>query len=269
MNFFTGFFKGFGNCFKAFELIFNKGLWPFLLYPLVVWIITWLLAVFGIIALADFVSETIKSYLSFDSIPETGHWLSSAKPYLAGTLGFMAALAIKIIFWFISGTFSKYILLIILSPMFALLSELTEEKLTGNKFPFSFAQLMKDILRGILITLRNLSIELGLIIACMILTFFLPFLSFVTIPFLLFVSWYFTGFTMMDYNAERHKLSGGDSASFIRANKGYTCGIGSVYWLFMILPFFIGDIIGITFGPALAVVGATLSFLEVRKSEEI
>ena len=264
MNFFSGFFKGFGNCFKAFNIIFNKGLWPFLFYPLVIWVITWLLTLLGITLLAEFISDWVKDHFSFDNIPEQGHWLSFAKPFLTGYLSIVVLFVIKILFWFISGTFSKYILLLILSPLFALLSELTEEKLTRNKFPFSFFQLLKDILRGIRITLRNLSIELGIIIVCMILSF-IPFVGFITVPFLLFVSWYFTGFTMLDYNAERHKLKAGESTRFIRNNKGYACGIGAIYWLFMLLPFFIGDIVGLMFGPALAAVGATISFLELRK----
>jgi CysZ protein len=256
MNFFTGFIKGFGNCFKAFELIFNKGLWPFLLYPLAIWLVTWILTLFGITLLSVYLTGLIKDLFNIEDS--------------SGFFAAIIAILIKISLFLISGTFSRYILLIVLSPLFALLSEKAEEKLTGAHFPFSFKQLCKDILRGILITLRNitlrnLSIEFGIIILCMILSFFFAPVALITIPFLLFVSWYFTGFTMLDYSAERHKLKAGESTDLIRLNKGYACGIGCVYWLFMILPFFIGDIIGVMFGPAVAVVGATISFLEIRK----
>lgn len=266
MSFFTGFFKGFGNCFKAFDTIFNKGLWPFLFYPLVIWALTWLLSIYGILVLADFASEAIKEWLSFENIPDSGHWLSFAKPFLSGTIGFMAGLAIKIIFWFISGTITKYIILMVMSPLFALLSEKAEEKLTGKSFPFSFVQLLKDIVRGVLISLRNMCIELSIITIVSVITFFAPFIGILTAPLLLFVSWYFIGFTMMDYSCERHKLKIRESLRFIRSNMGLACGIGCVYWLFMNLPFFTGDIIGMMFGPSLAVVGATLSFLEIRKA---
>ena len=252
MNFFTGFFKGFGNCFKAFSLIFNKGLWPFLLYPLIIWLITWILTLFGITLLADYLTSLIKDLFNIEDSK--------------GTLAVVIGLLIKISLFLISGTFSRYILLIILSPLIALLSEKAEEAISGTQFPFSIKQFSKDILRGVLITLRNFSMEMGIIIGCMLLSVFLAPATFITIPFLLFVSWYFTGFTMLDYNSERHKLKAGESTGFIRRNKGYACGIGCVYWLFMILPFFAGDIIGIMFGPAVAVVGATISFLEIRKN---
>lgn len=251
MNFFTGFFKGFGNCFKAFELIFNKGLWPFLLYPLVIWLITWLLTLFGITLLSEYLTGLIKEWFNIEDS--------------TGVLAVVIGLLIKISLFLISGTFSRYILLIILSPLIALLSEKAEEAITGAQFPFSFRQLCKDILRGILITLRNFAIEMGIIIGCMLISVFVAPATFITIPFLLFVSWYFTGFTMLDYNAERHKLKAGESTDLVRRNQGYACGIGCVYWLFMILPFFVGDIVGIMFGPAIAVVGATVSFLEIRK----
>lgn len=267
MNFFSGFFKGFGNCFKAFDVLFNKGLWPFLLYPLVIWLLTWLLTIFGITVLADAFANWATEVLEFDKIPDNGHWLSFAKPFLTGYFSFFVFWVVKILFWFISGTFSKYILLIVLSPLFALLSEIADEKLTGQKFPFSFPQLLKDILRGTLISLRNMMIEFGIIILCFIITLFFPPLIIATTPFLLLVSWYFTGFSLMDYNTERYRYNVSDSIKFIRANMGLVIGIGCVYGLFMSIPTFVGDIIGLMFGPALAALGATISFLEIRNKD--
>lgn len=251
MNFFSGFSKGFVNCFKAFGLIFNKGLWPFLLYPLVIWLVTWILTLFGITLLSDYLTNLIKDFFNIED--------------KTGLFAFFINLFIRISLFLISGTFSRYMLLIILSPLIAMLSEKTEETITGRQFPFSLKQFGKDVIRGILITLRNLALELAIIGLCTLLTFFISPMAILTIPFLLMVSWYFTGFTMLDYNAERYKMRAGESSGFVRANMGYACGIGCVYWLFMILPFFIGDLIGIMFGPAVAVVGATISFLEIQK----
>lgn len=269
MKFFSNFFKAIGNCFKAFSLIFDKGLWPFLFYPLIVWILFWVLTLIGLASLADLLSEWLSKQMNFDAIPENGHWLSWAKPYLTGYFSFIIVWVIKLIFWFISGTFSKYVLLVILSPLFALLSEKTEEKLTGANFPFSFPQLLKDIGRGAAISLRNMLLEYFFIFACFIITLFLPIAVFVTVPLLLFISWYYFGFAMLDYSSERHKSGVGESIKFIRANKGYACGIGFVYWLFMALPTIAGDVIGLMFGPALAVVGATTCFLEIKSVKKM
>jgi len=264
MKFFKDFFKGIGNCFKGFGVLFERGLWPYMFIPLIIWIFLWVASFYGIILMADGISEWISEYIDAESISETGHWLSWARPYLIGKIGFFIGIVLKIIFWFLGGTFIKYILLMVLSPVFALLSESAEEKLTGWKFPFSFLQLLKDIFRGIAISLRNMILEYFFMFACFLLTIIFPPLIIVTAPFLLFLGWYYVGFTLLDYNCERHKFGVAKSSQFIRNNKGYACGIGLVYSFFLGLPFILGSVLGIMFGPAVAVVGATISFLEIN-----
>jgi CysZ protein len=265
MKFFSDFFKAIGNCFKAFSVLFEKGLWPYMFIPLIVWILLWVASIYGFFILASGVSDWLNEKINFNSIPETGHWLSFARPYLLGTFSFLIKLILKILFWLLSGTFIKYALLIILSPVFALLSEKTEEKLTGKNFPFSFSQLIKDIVRGIGMSLRNMLLEYFFIFVCFILSLFFPPLLFVTTPFLLLMGWYFVGFALLDYNSERHKMGIGKSINLMKRNKGYACGIGLVYSFFLALPFIPGHLIGIMFGPAVAVVGGTISFLEINK----
>lgn len=268
MTIFRGFAKGFTNCFKAFSIIFDKGLWPFLIYPLLLWIATLVLSLLGMALLADYLSDWINGYLQWDSIPEAGHWLSFARPFLMAKTGFLVAWVIKILFWFVSSIFSKYLLLILLSPLFALLSEKADEKLTGQSFPFSIGQLLKDIGRGIVISLRNMLLEYFFTFVSAIATLFFAPLGLVAAVFLPLLSAYYVGFAMLDYNCERYRYGVGKSISLIKANKGYAIGIGLVYNLFMLLPFFIGDLIGLMFGPALAVVGATISFIEIKKRME-
>ncbi len=263
MIFFQGLFKAIANCFKGFSLIFDKGLWPYLFYPVIMWLLLLAGSVWLFSILANEVTEYINEQVNVNSIPDSGSWLSFAKPFLTGYFSFIISILIKIIFWFLSGTFVKYLLLILLSPLFSLLSESLEEKLTDNKFPFSATQLMKDILRGIGISLRNMFLEYFFIAACFLVTLFFPPLVIITVPFLCFVSWYYIGFTMLDYNFERHKMNISQSASFTRKNIGTACGIGIVYSLFMLLPFYIG----LFFGPILAVVGATLCFLDLKNTQ--
>jgi CysZ protein len=267
MKFFSDFFKGIANCFKGFGILFNKGLWPYMFFFLLIWLLLWIASLYGVILLADGISDWLKNYFNFDSIPETGHWLSFAKPFL-NKVGFFISWILRFLFWIMSGTLVKYVLLIILSPVFALLSEKTEIKLTGKEFPFSFVQLLKDIFRGITISLRNMLLEYLFIFFGFVICFFLPPMVIIVTPFLLFTGWYFTGFTLLDYNCERHRLRISKSVELIRKNKGYACGIGFVYSLFLALPFLFGDIIGIMCGPALGVIGATLSFLEMNKNNQ-
>lgn len=264
MKFFEGFFKAIGNCFKGFSLIFEKGLWPYLFYPLILWLLMWAASIWLFAGLAVEIADYVKEQLSFNDIPDSGSWLSFAKPFLTGYFSFILAWILKLIFWFVSSTFSKYLILILLSPLFALLSESAEEKINGKNFPFQFKQLLIDIVRGIGISLRNMFLEYFFIVTCFIVTILFPPLAFITAPFLLFVSWYYVGFTMLDYNFERHKMGISQSAKFTRNNMGLACGIGAVYAFFMLFPAFIG----MMFGPVLAVVGATTSFLEIKGKED-
>jgi CysZ protein len=266
MKFFSDFFRGVGNCFRGFSILFEKGLWPYMFYPLIVWILLWVVSIFGLLVAADSISEWLQSYFKFESIPEDGHWLSWARPFLVSKVSIVIGWVLKFLFWVMSGTFVKYILLMVLSPVFALLSEKAEEKLTGVEFPFSFKQLLKDIGRGILISLRNMILEFFFIFICFVVCIFFPPLLFVTTPFLLLLGWYFVGFAILDYNCERHRYGVGQSIDFMKKNRGYVIGIGLVYSFFLALPFLPGQILGMMFGPAVAVIGATVSFLEIRKN---
>ena len=267
----SAFFKGIGIFFKSLEIIFSKGLWHFLFYPILLRILFIVLVSIGLISLSDLLSGYLNDFFLMKNIPDSGHYLSWLKSILTPTAGFLSWIITKIvslmILWILS-TVNKYIILVIISPILSLVSEATEEKLTEKKFPFSFQQLLKDIFRGIIISLRNMSIEYLLFFA----GFFLllipvlgPVLFSIYQIFLLFVSWYFFGFAMMDYNCERHKFSIKRSVDFIWKNKGLISGIGFCYWLLISVPIF-GNWIGFSFAPIMGAVGATVAFNELNKT---
>lgn len=260
MNFFKDLFNAIANCFKSFGLLFEKGLWPYLFYPVLVWLLMWAGSVWLFANLSVAIAGYINEQLDFKTIPDSGSWLSFAKPFLTGWFSTILTWIIKLALLFLSGTVSKYITLILLSPLLSLLSEAAEEKVKGTKYAFNPTQFMKDVLRGITISLRNMLLEYAIIGLCFMITLIFPPLFFITAPFLLVVSWYFTGFTMLDYNFERHKMDISQSVTFTRGHRGTACGIGMVYWLCMLLPF-----IGLMFGPVLAVIGACNSFLDLKQ----
>lgn len=267
MGFFRGLFKGIGHCFKAFALIFEKGLWHYLFYPLLIYLLLWIIGLFTFAGLSSLIAGKISAALHFDHIADSGDLLSFAKPFLTGYFSLIMAWVLKVIFWFVAGTFIKYLSLIFLSPVFALLSEATERKVTGRTYVFSWRRFFKDIVRGVAISLRNMLLEYLFIIACFVLSIVFPPIAFITAPFLLIVSWYFYGFTMLDYNFERHRLGISQSVRFTRANAGLACGVGMMYAFFMSLPGLPGSIAGLAFGPVIAVIGATTSFLEIKQHQ--
>ena len=149
---------------------------------------------------------------------------------------------------------SKYITLIVMSPIMALLSEKTEEIVLNKKFTFSISQLLSDIVRGVLLVIRNSIIEFGLIILC----FFIP-LPFLTAPFLLILSYYFFGFSMLDYYFERQRLDRKQSVAAVRKLKGLAIANGAVFaWIFAI------PIVGVIIVSVLSPVAATLAVIELN-----
>lgn len=268
MTFFSGFGIGASSFFKSWEVLFTKGLWHYLLYPLILRILFWALVLIGMASLKTVIHDYFTDLLTLNSIPDSGHslsWLKSILNPSASVVAWIASSLIGLVIaWFLS-IMDKYIVLIVLSPVLSLASEATDEKLTGKKYPFNFGQLMKDVLRGTVIALRNMFIEYGLFFAGFLLLIIpgLGVLLFAVYEiFLLFVSWYFYGFAMIDYSCERNKMGVRESVRFISKHKGTACGIGFFYWLLFMIPF-----VGFIFAPITSVIGATIAFNEIKARE--
>ncbi len=257
-----GFITAIINSFKAISFIFSNKLSVYYFYAFCLWLLIWGLSILGLTTLAKSISNIINERIAFNNIPDVGSWLSFFKPFLGGYFTVIISFFIKIILWFVSSIFIKYVVLIILSPLFSLLSEVTDERLNNTKFPFTVQQLIKDVFRGIVISLRNMFLEYLIVIICFLVTLLFAPLGIITAPILIISSWYFVGYTMLDYNFERHKMTMRESNLFTNQNFGLTCGIGLVYSFFLILPFNFGVI----FGSVITVVAATLCFVQIKKN---
>ena len=152
----------------------------------------------------------------------------------------------------------KYLFLIIGSPLFAYLSEKTESMIEGKEYPFSFKQLMKDIIRGIKLALRNMLWQTVYTISILILSF-IPVIGWVTPLLALLVECYYLGFSMLDYSCERNKLSTAQSIGFIGRHKGLAIGNGMVFYLMHFIP-----ILGWLLAPSYAVIAATISLYKAK-----
>ena len=85
--------------------------------------------------------------------------------------------AIESVLDFILLEMNKFLVLTVLSPVIALLSERTEKIITGNEYPFNFNQLMKDVARGILMALRNITLEMLCWLGWLIIASIIPTIS--------------------------------------------------------------------------------------------
>ena len=134
--------------------------------------------------------------------------------------------------------FSKYIVVILLSPLFSVLSEKVEKELTGNKYPFSLRQILHDVKRGVRIALRNIMWEYIFLSLILMVTFFgwdnpksSP-IFYITY----FIAFFYYGFSFIDYINERRRLDIDQSIHFMRNHRGLAIAIGSVYSLLILVP---------------------------------
>lgn len=141
----------------------------------------------------------------------------------------------------------------------AILSEKTEEIITGNTYPFEINQFVRDVFRGIIIALRNMFIEFGVIIASFF-VMWIPIIGWVMPIVLLMFSYYYYGFSMIDYTSERKKMKVKESIKYIRANKGLAIGNGFIFSLLFSIP-----VIGGALSSIIAPVAATIAVLELEK----
>ena len=158
------------------------------------------------------------------------------------TIWFLLKLLVSITLGLALMKFAKYIVVIVLSPLFSVLSQVVERKLTGNKYPFNLQQTIHDVKRGIRIALRNVMWEYiyFLLILLVVMIFWdEPFRSPVFyITYL--VGFFYYGFSFIDYINERRRLDVDQSIHFMRKYRGLAIAIGSVYSLLIFVPVDIG-----------------------------
>lgn len=261
-NYFKAFSAGLKGYGKALSFISKNRLSYFFLFPL---ILNLLLFVLGIQAV-DYFSEKINDYLIglfFSENLEASWWSAILNSVVYWTVWIVS----KIIFIFIFALVGGYFTIIILSPVFTFLSEKTAKIITGSKTEFNLSQFIKDIIRAILIALRNMSIQLVFSIVLFVISLIPIFGWIISIIGNFLLSSYFYGFAFIDYSNERKKLSIKESILFIRKNKGFAIGVGSLFSLSFFIPI-IGGIIA-SFLAIICVVNATIGVEEIDQKTKL
>ena len=250
------FLLGIRTYFDAHKLISKNNLWGYVLLPglinlvlfsITIWIgweyskklTSWLMEIIGIEAIA---------IASWGFIKTVVHYLFLLLFRLMSFLFYM----------FIY----KYVVLIIMAPVLAILSEKTDEIISGNRYPFKLGQFLKDVLRGIIIALRNLGIELFLIIV-LFFTSFIPVIGLLSPLLIIIVECYFYGFSMIDYSNERQKLTVRQSTAFIGGHKGVAIANGAMFYLLWLVPLF-----GLMVAPSYGVVAAAIAADKIRNRQK-
>ncbi|MEX1192881.1 MAG: EI24 domain-containing protein [Brumimicrobium sp.] len=226
MKFFRHFYLGIRSYWKAIQYIKEHKLYWYLPIPAVLMLIIY------------YVGSQISSWqASWD--PELGCLECSN---MNETIWFMVKMLLSISLGLVLMKFAKYIVVIILSPMLSILSQVVERKLTDNKYPFSLRQTLHDVRRGIRIALRNVMWEYIFFLIILLVSalgweeahqspvFYLTFV----------IGFFYYGFSFIDYINERRRLDIDQSIHFMRNHRGLAIAIGTIYSILILVPVNLG-----------------------------
>lgn len=237
---------------KAHQFIMQHKLWKWILIPGIVYCILFMTGIYFVWGYSgDFVE-----YL-FNLLP-VKVWIQDLESSWISFFFILLGLSIRIMILLLYFSYYKYLFLILGSPLFSYLSEKTEALLERKDFPFSWQQFLKDMVRGIRMSLRN-SLNQTLCVIALIILSFIPVVGWITPLFAFFIEAYFYGFSMVDYSCERHRLNTKQSIQFIRAHRGIALGNGMVFYLMMFIP-----VLGWIMAPSYAVIAATIHLSDKR-----
>ena len=243
--------RGYG---KAITLFNKQKLWYFMAFPILIS----LCFAFFLYSIQDFFTDVINNYLK--NFLNTAGWYD----WIATVFDWLISILIFFLTFYLFIKIQKYVVLILLAPILAFVSEKTETVLTKNRYDFDFTQFLKDVVRGITIACINLLIELSFTGVFIIITWIFPLVAPFTTILLLLIGWYFLGYSLLDYTNERHRKSVKDSYQTIWKMKGIAIGNGLVFELMLLIPF-----VGLVFGPILGAAGATITYLQKHELNSI
>lgn len=176
----------------------------------------------------------------------------------------------------------RYILLLLMTPVLAMVSERVEEIVTGKAESFRWIRFFKDTFRGMLVVFRNTIKGILYSVLIFFLSFVPPFGLVSPLLWFLLESYYY-GFSMLDYSLERRKISVQQSERFVWRHKWLAITIGSIFNVlviisvsfsvfpsifvnFLIKVFLMIPLLAISVAPIYGAVAGTLAMLKIQES---
>ncbi len=250
MDFFREFALGFNGYVKALKFIDKHKLWKVLIIPAICSLIITAFVVWFAWKTSDNLTEY--AIIKFK--------VGGENAYFNSFLEFVVVTFVRGLIFFIYVKLYRYLLLVILAPEFSYLTALVMSKTTEERHKFNIKGYFSDIWRSIRMASRNFALEwvitLIILLFCVIITWVLPLAPFL----ILLVEGYFFGYTLADYRNEYLGIPMKDSHKIIHAHRGLITGNGIFFNISLLIP-----ILGVLFGPALAVIASGLSMNEIQQ----
>lgn len=233
---------------KAFRFLFANRMGWTLLAPLAIFVIMISVGVWSIGELTTYFAECVI---------DDDFFLSKT----------VVTIIIQILFFVVFGIWGGYIVVIVMSPFLAYVSEKTEIIITGKEIPFNLIQFIKDVFRGIVLAIRNFFMEIVLqilVFLCAFVPLLGPLFSIGLGPIVLFcISSYYYGFSFVDYTNERRKLTVHQSVNYVKSNKGMTIGHGFLFAIVLYIP-----LIGPFLSAFISIVSTVAATMEMNEFDE-
>lgn len=244
-------FVGANSYFNAARVIKKHKLWPFMAVPGFLSICYVLI----LIVLGSVYFDNVSAYINESWIP--GFMQGNAMQVVVNVILWLFLLVIGFVSY-------KEVVLIFFSPFLGYLSEKVESLVYGHESPpFKLKDLVTDIIRGLILSFRNLFAML-LFTFLALLVAFIPLIGTVVSPVLIIlIQSYYGGVGLVDFTLERKRYTVKDSIAFSRKNRGRITGVGIGFVLILMVP-----VLGWFAAPGYGTVAATLSILEKMKEEE-
>ena len=244
-NGFVDFADGVTSYGKALMIIFRLRLWSFLVIPGLLSLALGSGIIYGAYRVSGSFAHLLAAFYPV-------HWIG------ASYVGSVSSLASWLILG-VTGLFTYRVLLMaIVAPFMSPLAARVQGDVLGvNVYdpPFLSWTNLRLVLRGAILSFRNLVKELWFTFWLLILSIFPVFTLFVPIV-LFFVQAFYSGFGNLDYSLEKY-YGIAESKAFSKKHRWLAIGNGTVFLVLLGVP-----ILGLFFAPALSTVAATLESMK-------
>lgn len=220
-------------------------------------------------ALAELLRTAIRDGLSavgldLDALAQSPDaWYTDTLLWGASKLDWMLEWGLSLLVLWLKLKLTKYLLLTLMAPVMSALAGAIRQRETGQSAPFTAAQLLRDLYRGVrmsvVLLMSELALSLALALMGLLLTVFAAPMAVLVSPLLLAAGWavgaYFYGAAVFDAVYEQAELDWRSSLRQGWSDRGRLLGIGSLFSLLLAVPV-VGVFLATFLGPIPCTVAA-------------
>lgn len=240
-------FRSYGQVFRTLD---KYHLWSVLILPSIMsLIIAIVIGIFAWISSDDILRYFIGKYRFVDYDSSVGNLFE-----------IVVTVAIRGLTFFLYLKLYRYLILILLSPVFINISNVLYKKVVGEENKMNIWAYCFCSFRSIELSLRNFALDLLLTLLLLILSIIILWIV-PLIPILILVAEsYFFAVVLMDYRYEMEGIPMKESIRRCREVPGIPIGIGLIFNLILLVP-----LLGVMFGPVLALIASEESINQLKK----